>query len=144
MNTSSKLLIEDSGKACFNRRTDQFSISNEEWSNANLNLGSNTGKFHVESLSVEIEFNVFLYDQGAKFILTDIDGTITQADISGHILPRLGLQAHHGNVIEFFEKVEQNGYQILYLTARSIALAESTKSYLFEVKSEYVIGITIM
>ena len=130
--TESKLLVGDSGKACFNRGHHQFSLQSQEWQNAPLRSGFNRGHFQVDALDVQIPFNVFLYDQDDHLILTDIDGTITESDVSGHVLPNFGIDAHHDHVIELFDKADNNGYKVVYLTARSIAQAESTREYLFE------------
>ena len=97
-----------------------------------MRSGFNRGHFQVEALEVQIPFNVFMYDQNDHLILTDIDGTITESDVSGHVLPRFGINAHHDHVIELFDKADKNGYKVVYLTARSIAQAESTREYLFE------------
>ena len=45
--------------------------------------GSYEGQFVVDSLSITIPFNLFYYDQSSRFVLTDIDGTITENDIKG-------------------------------------------------------------
>ena len=134
LNTGARLLIEDSGKACFDRSQGKFMVLSDEWQSANLRSGLNLGRFHVEALDADVDFNVFLYDQNDKFIITDIDGTITSSDFRGHVLPKFGLNAHHDKVVEFFDKAGQNGYKIVYLTARSMAQSESTKEYLFEVR----------
>ena len=67
--------------------------------------------------------------------MTDIDGTITESDIKGHVFPVFGFSAHHDHVVEMFHKIGDNGYNIVYLTARSIASDIDTREYLFEVSS---------
>lgn len=132
--TDVNLVVNRSGKAWFEREEDKFSLTSEEWQEVDLHHGVNAGKFIIEDLDLEFDFNIFLYDQDDKFIITDIDGTITQSDIKGHILPRLGIHAHHEGVVELFDNADENGYNIIYLTARSIAQGVGTKSYLFEVR----------
>ena len=101
-----------------------------------LNLTKNgafEGQFVVDSLSITIPFNMFYYDQTSRFVLTDIDGTITESDIKGHVFPVFGFSAHHDHVVEMFHKIGDNGYNVVYLTARSIASDIDTREYLFEV-----------
>lgn len=135
--TNAKLIVRDSGNACFaNRSTNlRYKLSSTEWTHAGLNPGLNPGYFSVDSLSIRIPFNVFLYEQNARFVLTDVDGTITETDVKGHVFPMFGFTAHHEHVVELFHKIADNGYQIVYLTARSIAQDVDTREYLFEVQS---------
>ena len=133
MNTTSSLVIKDSGKACFKRKETRFRFLDSELKTVNLNFGANQGQFVVNSLKISIPFNLFYYDQNTKFVLTDIDGTITETDIKGHVFPMFGFTAHHDNVVELFHKIGRNGYQMVYLTARSMAHDVDTRSYLFEV-----------
>ena len=65
-------------------------------------------------------------------ILTDIDGTITTSDVRGFLGSSLGYDVHHEGVFEFLHKVATQGYVIIYLTARPIALDLQTRKYLFE------------
>ena len=106
-----------------------------------LNLTKNgafEGQFVVDSLSITIPFNMFYYDQTSRFVLTDIDGTITESDIKGHVFPVFGFSAHHDHVVEMFHKIGDNGYNVVYLTARSIASDIDTREYLFEVSSFFL------
>ena len=48
-----------------------------------------------------------------------------------------GFTADHEHVVELFHKIADNGYQIVYLTARSIAQDVDTREYLFEVSKNY-------
>ena len=83
--------------------------------------------------------------QQERLVVTDIDGTITTSDVQGFVLPQVGVDAHHEDVIEFFSRVGHNGYQVVYLSARAMALAKNTREYLFEVswfyrKSQVIFG----
>ena len=78
-----------------------------------------------------------------RLIFTDIDGTITKSDVKGFVhgslenyLPsvkglRFKSEVHHEGVIEFFHKASDNGYTIIYLTARPIDFDSQTRKYLF-------------
>jgi len=79
-----------------------------------------------------IHFSVFLFDESEKFILSDIDGTITESDVKGHISTFLGITSVHKNVVQLFDKIGQNGYNFIFLTARSMSQKDATKDYLFK------------
>ena len=132
LQTSSSLIIKDSGKVCFRRNQTRFRFRPEELNSVNLKIGLNQGQFVVESLSITIPFNLFYYQQNHRFVLTDIDGTITESDIKGRVFPMFGFAAHHQNVVELFDKINDNGYEIVYLTARSMAQDIDTRQYLFK------------
>ena len=78
-----------------------------------------------------------------RLIFTDIDGTITKSDVKGFLqgslenyLPsvkglRFKSEVHHEGVVEFFNKAADNGYTIIYLTARPIDFDSQTRKYLF-------------
>ena len=119
----------------------RYKLSDTEWANADLQPGLNPGYFSVDSLSIRIPFNVFLFEQDARFVLTDVDGTITETDVKGHVFPMFGFTAHHEHVVELFHKIADNGYQIVYLTARSIAQDVDTREYLFEVPILLILDI---
>ena len=132
LETLNPLVIMESGKVCFRRKDGRFRIQSDEWKSVILNKGQNNGKFVVNDLDIEIDFNVFYYDQNSRFVMTDIDGTITESDIKGHVFPIFGFAADHDFVVELYDKVGQNGYNMVYLTARSMSNDISTRSYLFQ------------
>ena len=76
-----------------------------------------------------MEFSVFLFVETDKLILSDIDGTITEGDIKGHISTFLGITSVQENVVELFDKVDKNGYKVVYLTARLVVFV---KNYVYE------------
>ena len=67
-------------------------------------------------------------------VISDIDGTITKSDVLGHILPVIGNDWAQSGVAQLFSKIRQNGYQIMYLSARAIGQASITKDYLQSVR----------
>ena len=66
----------------------------------------------------------------ARVVVSDIDGTVTRSDMLGHVLPRVGLDWSHGGIARLFTDVAANGYDVLYLSSRSIAQASATRDYL--------------
>ena len=76
-------------------------------------------------------------------VFTDIDGIITRSDVKGFLggslesyLPsvkglRFTSDVHQENVVKFLHSVANNGYIVIYLTARPIDFDSHTRKYLF-------------
>ena len=77
-----------------------------------------------------VSSRLFLFDQQTKLVVSDVDGTITKSDVLGHILPRVGYEWSHNGVTQLYSRIASNGYQMLYLTARGIGMAGTTRDYL--------------
>ena len=108
-------------------------LSNKQLNEMELDSGINPAFLIIEDLNVRIPFFIYLFNQTDKIIVTDIDGTITQSDGKGFFCGPLGCKVHHKSVNEFHYKAYDNGYKILYLTARPIAYQYTTRKYLFEI-----------
>ncbi|CAH8460315.1 unnamed protein product [Schistosoma turkestanicum] len=74
-------------------------------------------------------------------ITTKYQGTCTcsasiyywHCDLLGHLLPMLGRDWTHPGVARLYNRIQNNGYQFLYLSARAIGQAGITRSYLRQV-----------
>ena len=106
-------------------------MSSQDLEELNLKAGLNEARYVCPELGEIIEFHIFLYSEADKLVLTDIDGTITESDIKGHLAPWLGLSCHHLGVVSLLDGLASRGYRVVYLTARSMAQEEDTKAYLF-------------
>jgi len=73
---------------------------------------------------------IYLWNYTSKLIITDVDGTITKSDILGQVLPFFGKDWSHPGVAPLFRNLYNNGYKIVYLTARAIGQSAMTKQYL--------------
>ena len=73
---------------------------------------------------------IYLWHYTSKIIITDVDGTITKSDVLGQALPMLGCDWSHPGVTALFRNLYNNGYKIVYLTARAIGQSAMTKNYL--------------
>ena len=78
--------------------------------------------------------HIYLWRYDDKVVISDIDGTITKSDVLGHILPIVGQDWAQSGVAQLFTKIKNNGYRILYLSARAIGQARITRDYLRSVK----------
>lgn len=81
-------------------------------------------------------------------VISDIDGTITKqafissyrlqtlanfnlrSDALGHVFTMIGRDWTHLGVAKLYTDICRNGYKIMYLTARAIGQADSTREYL--------------
>ena len=77
-------------------------------------------------------FDIYLYGQAKKLIITDIDGTITKSDFTGSLAKSLRFDYHHEGAVELFDSASKNGYAMIYLTAIPQGFDELTREYLFE------------
>ncbi|CAD2085996.1 HAD superfamily protein, putative [Plasmodium vinckei lentum] len=111
--------------------------TSEQLQSLNLKEGANTITFLVTSSlqgTKSINGTIYLWKKNAKIVISDVDGTITRSNVLGHIMPIVGKDWSHDGVSQLFNKIHNNGYHILYLTARAIGQADSTREYLFRFK----------
>jgi len=106
----------------------------------NLKKGQNSIDYQVRTSSgslVSTSAIIFLLDSTQKFVVSDIDGTITRSDFRGFILPALGLSDwKHDGVVKLFRSISEQGYMMIYLSSRSIGQADSTRSYIYSLREE--------
>ncbi|XP_040580012.1 phosphatidate phosphatase LPIN2 [Lepeophtheirus salmonis] len=127
------LKVSEMGATCFERSSPDHSETwtPSEWDQVELSSGENNASYRIPSLRIEISFQVYLYKQEDKLVISDVDGTITESDLEGQIFSQLGRSVHYFDVIPLFKAIRMRGYKIIYLTARSIAQDETTRYYLF-------------
>lgn len=95
--------------------------------------------------------HIFLWTPNTRIVVSDVDGTITRSDVWGHVAYMIGTDWTHDGVARLFTaikvciarklalsvtrtRVQDNGYEIVYLTARALGQCESTKDYLTHVR----------
>jgi len=113
------------------------SPSSEQLRALQLKEGSNTICFRVNSEwqgTQLLTANIYLFSPLAKLVISDVDGTITKSDVLGQMLPRVGVDWSHLGVTALHQCIAVNGYQMVYLTARGIGMATTTKEYLASIK----------
>lgn len=97
-----------------------------------LARGENKVKFIATTTRQSACAKIFLWNTNTKIVVTDIDGTITRSDMRGHLYNRFGMKWHHNDVANCFSKVYELGYQIVYITARSMTMEGVTRKYIGE------------
>ena len=80
--------------------------------------------------TTECSCHVYRWNYNDKIVISDIDGTITKSDVLGLRLPIIGWDWTQPGVAALFTKIVNNGYRIVYLSARPIGWTSSTKEYL--------------
>ena len=96
--------------------------------------GANTMSFSVNRATCHAHMFYWKYD--VPIVISDIDGTITKSDALGHVLNMIGRDWTHIGVAKLYTDIVANGYNILYLTSRSVGQADTTRAYLNGVSQE--------
>ena len=74
---------------------------------------------------------IYLMPWNSKVVVSDVDGTITKSDMLGHVMTLIGRDWSHTGVTDLMKNIRKNGYHVMYLSARSIGQATSTRDFLF-------------
>lgn len=101
-----------------------------------LKEGENDVCFSVDKGKAMINSKLFLWKHDVPIVISDIDGTITKSDALGHVLTMLGRDWTHPGVAKLFTDIALNGYNVMYLTARSVGQADSTRAYLRTIEQD--------
>lgn len=108
-------------------------LTSEQIESLNLQEGMNEVEFSVTTAyqgTSRCKCYIFRWKHDDKVVISDIDGTITKSDVLGHILPMVGKDWAQWGVAQLFTKIEENGYKLLYLSARAIGQSRATREYL--------------
>lgn len=114
-------------------------LTSSQLKSLGLRRGQNEVRFSVTTRMQGTAFctcHLYLWRWTDRIVISDIDGTITKSDVFGQILPQFGNQWAQAGVAQLYNRIANNGYQILYLSARAIGQASSTKGYLRYVKQD--------
>lgn len=79
---------------------------------------------------------MFYWTAETPIVISDIDGTITKSDALGHLLNMVGRDWTHVGVAKLYTEIVANGYNIFYLTSRSVGQADTTRAYLNGINQE--------
>ncbi|KAK6126054.1 hypothetical protein DH2020_040168 [Rehmannia glutinosa] len=101
-------------------------------------------------LPLPVEAHIYLWKWNTRIVISDVDGTITKSDVLGQFMPLVGKDWTHSGIAHLFSAIKcrdshvelivaatkENGYQLLFLSARAIVQAYLTKSFLFNLKQD--------
>jgi len=99
-----------------------------------LKPGPNPMSFTVNRATCQAY--MYLWRHDVPIVISDIDGTITKSDALGHVLNYIGRDWTHLGVAKLYTDIVNNGYNIMYLTSRSVGQADTTRAYLNGVVQE--------
>ncbi|KAI9761329.1 MAG: hypothetical protein M4579_001119 [Chaenotheca gracillima] len=103
-------------------------LTSDQLKALSLRPGANSMSFSVNRATC----SAFMYywKQDDPIVISDIDGTITKSDALGHVLNMIGRDWTHLGVAKLYTDIVANGYNIMYLTSRSVGQADTTRAYL--------------
>ncbi|EZG55244.1 LNS2 (lipin/Ned1/Smp2) protein [Gregarina niphandrodes] len=130
LSTSSKFL----GKRKMQRYIKCLKPTPAQLAQLRLQPGANRITFSVTSALQgfkSVSANLYLWPRSSRIVVSDVDGTITKSDLWGQLMPIVGKDWSHPGVAELFTNITKHNYRIVYLTARAIGQADSTRDYLF-------------
>ncbi|KAM4033421.1 phosphatidate phosphatase LPIN3 isoform 2-T3 [Anomaloglossus baeobatrachus] len=108
-------------------------LTSEQIKSLNLNSGVNEVVFSICTKfqgTCRTRAQIYLWESTDHIIVSDIDGTVTRSDALGHILPQLGKDWTQPGIVQLYNSIYMNDYRFVYCSARSVGLAEITKTFL--------------
>ncbi|KAJ9494420.1 lipin Ned1 [Exophiala xenobiotica] len=103
-------------------------LTSDQLKALNLKSGRNQISFTVNRATCTAY--MYYWTSDVPIVISDIDGTITKSDALGHLLNMVGRDWTHAGVAKLYSDIVANGYNILYLTSRSVGQADTTRAYL--------------
>ncbi|KAH7273634.1 lipin Ned1 [Fusarium solani] len=103
-------------------------LTSQQLKDLNLQPGANVMAFTVNRATCTA--NMYLWKHETPVVISDIDGTITKSDALGHVLNMIGRDWTHSGVAKLYSDISANGYNIMYLTSRSVGQSDTTRAYL--------------
>ncbi|KAG6596434.1 Phosphatidate phosphatase PAH1, partial [Cucurbita argyrosperma subsp. sororia] len=111
----------------------------EQIASLNLKEGQNMIAFTFSTRVLgtqKVDAHIYLWKWNAKIVISDVDGTITKSDVLGQFMPLVGKDWTQSGVARLFTAIKENGYQLLFLSARAIVQAYLTRSFLLNLKQD--------
>lgn len=113
--------------------------TSEQLASLNLKEGQNMITFtFLTSVwgKQQVDARIYLWKWNTRIVISDVDGTITKSDVLGQVMPLVGKDWTQTGVARFFSAIKDNGYQLLFLSARAIAQAYLTRQFLYNLKQD--------
>lgn len=135
----SKNLVDSVKKKQKKKYVKTISPSSDILKKLNLKPLKNVIEFKVIGNLSEVKSiknEIYLYNKNAKFIVSDVDGTVTKSDVLGFFLPMFGKDWTQDNISLLFKKIVKNNYHIIYLSARNMGFTGITRDYLKKISQD--------
>ncbi|KAI5073796.1 hypothetical protein GOP47_0011809 [Adiantum capillus-veneris] len=84
----------------------------------------------------QVDANIYLWKWNTRIVISDVDGTITKSDVLGQFMPLVGRDWSQSGVTRLFSSIKENGYEVLFLSARAISQAYLTRQFLINLKQD--------
>ncbi|XP_020231799.1 phosphatidate phosphatase PAH2 [Cajanus cajan] len=112
--------------------------TSEQLASLNLKEGRNTIIFSYSTATgkQQIDAQIYLWKWNTRIVISDVDGTITRSDVLGQFMPLVGIDWSQTGVAHLFSAIKENGYQLLFLSARAISQAYHTRQFLCNLKQD--------
>ncbi|KAI3947691.1 hypothetical protein MKX01_034356 [Papaver californicum] len=123
------------------KRTKAKSIvpTSEQLNTLDLKEGQNAVTFTFSTAMLgkqRVEARIYLWKWNTRIVISDVDGTITKSDVLGQFMPLVGRDWSQTGVAHLFSAIKENGYQLLFLSARAISQAYITRQFLLNLKQD--------
>ncbi|KAH8432242.1 putative lipin Smp2 [Aspergillus melleus] len=109
-------------------------LTSDQLKELKLKPGANDMSFSVNKATCTA--TMYLWNGNTPIVISDIDGTITKSDALGHVLNMIGRDWTHAGVAKLYTDIVNNGYNIMYLTSRSVGQADTTRAYIYGVNQD--------
>jgi len=121
------------------RKVRSLTPTSEELASLDLREGKNVVTFTFSTAIVgkqQVDCHIYLWKWNTRIVISDVDGTITKSDVLGQFMPLVGVDWSQNGVAHLFSAIKENGYQLLFLSARAISQAHITRRFLFSLKQD--------
>ncbi|KAF8673361.1 hypothetical protein HU200_048921 [Digitaria exilis] len=121
------------------RKVRSLTPTSEELASLDLREGRNVVTFTFSTAIVgkqQVDCHIYLWKWNTRIVISDVDGTITKSDVLGQFMPMVGVDWSQNGVAHLFSAIKENGYQLLFLSARAISQAHITRRFLFNLKQD--------
>ncbi|KAI3922216.1 hypothetical protein MKX01_005905 [Papaver californicum] len=123
------------------KRTKAKSIvpTSEQLNTLDLKEGQNAVTFTFSTAMLgkqRVEARIYLWKWNTRIVISGVDGTITKSDVLGQFMPLVGRDWSQTGVAHLFSAIKENGYQLLFLSARAISQAYITRRFLLNLKQD--------
>ncbi|XP_022772867.1 phosphatidate phosphatase PAH2-like [Durio zibethinus] len=113
--------------------------TSEQLASLNLKDGMNHITFTFSTAMLgkqQVDARIYLWKWNTHIVISDVDGTITKSDVLGQFMPLVGIDWSQTGVAHLFSAIKENGYQLLFLSARAISQAYITRQFLVNLKQD--------
>ncbi|XP_042390333.1 phosphatidate phosphatase PAH2-like isoform X1 [Zingiber officinale] len=137
--TGNMTLESSAPKEKGSKKLQSLTPTTEELASLNLKEGKNVVKFNFSTPMLglqQVDARIYLWKWDTQIVISDVDGTITKSDVLGQFMPLMGVDWSQTGVTHLFSAIKENGYQLLFLSARAISQAHLTRQFLFNLKQD--------